>query len=380
MSETSLYTSLTGTLRARFNPARWTKANRAKSPVSFFEFWPGWLFYAPVVVFWVLKSIRYRSVTLPSLANPQINAGGICGESKNDIFALAGPIARPWIANYVPLTTAGHNDGNDLTLSKAVIQRAGLNYPLVAKPDMSCNGVGVRIVKNDSELAKYLTAFPRATRLQLQSLVTMPGEAGIFYIRHPHEPCGHITSVTLKFPPTVIGDGKTTIRQLIAADPRLAAVSNLLLPKLGSKANNIPAPGAETRLVFVGNHCRGSTFKDGINIVTPELTARIDEIVKDMPELYFTRIDLRYECLEDLQAGKNFKIIEFNGSGSEATNIWDPKMTIREAYKTQFFHYGQSFKIGATIRAQGRKTIGLVKLFTLWRHQKRLMAAYPANE
>jgi hypothetical protein len=380
MSETSLHPSLASTLRARFIPARWATINRAKSPVSFFEFWPGWIFYAPVFLFWVLKSIRYGSVTLPSLANPQIAAGGICGESKNDILALAGPRARPWIADYAALTTSGHNDGNDLALAKTAILKAKLAYPLVAKPDMSCNGVGVRIVHNDSELAAYLAAFPRATGLQLQTLVTLPGEAGIFYIRHPGEPTGRITSVTLKFPPTVIGDGTRTIRQLIAADPRLAAVANLLLPKLGSKADNIPAPGTENRLVFVGNHCRGSTFKNGLDIVTPALTARIDDIAKDVAELYFSRIDLRYNTVEDLQAGKNFKIIEFNGSGSEATHIWDPGMTIREAYKTQFFHYGQSFKIGATIRATGRKTIGLARLYTLWRHQKRLMAAYPPND
>jgi hypothetical protein len=380
MSGTSLQPSLTSTLRERLLPARWTSSHRGQSPVSFFEFWPGWIFYAPVVIFWTLKAIRYRSITLPSLANPKIDAGGICGESKNDIFALAGPKARAWIADYAALTTSGHNDGNDLALAKAAIADTGLAYPLVAKPDMSCNGVGVRIVSNDAELAAYLAAFPRATRLQLQTLITLPGEAGIFYIRHPHEPAGRITSVTLKFPPTVTGDGISTIRQLIAADPRLAAVSNLLLPKLGAKASNIPAPGEDIRLVFVGNHCRGSTFKDGLDIVTPALAARIDEIVRDVADLYFTRIDLRYNTIEDLQAGSNFKIIEFNGSGSEATHIWDPAMTIREAYRTQFFHYGQSFKIGAAIRATGQKTVGFRRLFSLWRHQKRLMAAYPAND
>ncbi len=380
MSETSLQPSLASTPRARFLPARWRLFNRAQSPVSFFEFWPGWIFYAPVVMFWTLKAIRYRSITLPSLANPKIDAGGICGESKNDILALAGPIARAWIADYAALTTSGHNDGNDLALAKAAMRDASLAYPLVAKPDMSCNGVGVRIINNDNDLAAYLAAFPRATRLQLQTLVTLPGEAGIFYIRHPGEATGRITSVTLKFPPTVTGDGQSTIRQLIAADPRLAAVSHLLLPKLGAKADTIPATGVKNRLVFVGNHCRGSTFKDGIGIVTPALAARIDEIAKDVTDLYFSRIDLRYGTLEELQAGTNFKIIEFNGSGSEATHIWDPEMTIREAYKTQFFHYGQSFKIGAKIRATGQKTIGAARLFTLWRHQKRLMAAYPAND
>lgn len=374
MSETSLpHTSSRRLDEVARRPA-------AAKPVSFFEFWPGWLFYAPVAVFWLLQSLKYRSVTLPALANPRIDAGGICGESKNDILALAGPVARPWIAGFAAMTTAGHRQGNDLALAEAAMSRAGLAYPVVAKPDMSCNGVGVRVVHTQAELARYLDHYPRATRLQLQALVTLPGEAGIFYIRHPGEPTGRITSVTLKYPPTVTGDGIRTVRVLIAADPRLNAVAKLLLPQLKERADAIPAAGEAVRLVFVGNHCRGSTFKNGADIVTAALTARIDAIVRDMGEMYFTRIDLRYDTLEDLRAGRNFKIIEFNGSGSEATHIWDPAMTIREAYATQFFHYGESFKIGAAIRARGQNPITLTRLFALWRHQKRLMAAYPTND
>jgi hypothetical protein len=362
------------------SPAARRAAKSGPAPVSFFEFWPGWLFYAPVIGFWALKALRYRSITLPALANPLINAGGICGESKNAILGLAGPTAAAWVAPYAAVTTSGHWDGNDLALARGAIERAGLAYPLVAKPDISCNGVGVRVVKNEAELAAYLAAFPRATALQLQALVTYEGEAGIFYIRHPGEATGRITSVTLKFAPTVIGDGQASIRALIAADARLNAVSALLLKQLGARAAQVPAAGEPVRLVFVGNHCRGSTFKDGMDIVTPALAARIDEIARDMQELYFSRIDLRYESLERLRAGENFKIIEFNGSGSEATHIWDPRMTIRRAYATQFFHYGESFKIGAAIRATGRKPLGWLNLLFLWLHQKRLMQAYPANE
>ena len=374
MSETSLPISL----RARLGHARPAKSK--STPVSFFEFWPGWLFYAPVVIFWIVKAIRYRSITLPTLANPRINAGGVCGESKNDILDLAGPVARAWIARYAPVITSGHKDGNDLALALAAMAREGLIFPVVAKPDMSCNGVGVQVVNDAVELETYLSQFPRATALQLQALVTYEGEAGIFYIRHPGEAVGRITSVTLKFAPTVIGDGSLTVRALIAADARLHAVSHLLLPKLGAKASRVPALGEVVRLVFVGNHCRGSTFKDGLDIVTPALTARIDEIAKDMADLHFSRIDLRYESLEALRAGKNFKVIEFNGSGSEATHIWDPQMTIREAYATQFFHYGESFKIGAEIRKRGLRPTGWLKLLSLWQHQKRLMATYPAND
>jgi hypothetical protein len=157
-------------------------------------------------------------------------------------------------------------------------------------------------------------------------------------------------------------------------------VENLLLPKLGAKAARVPPKGESVRLVFVGNHCRGSTFRDGMDIVTPALTARINEIAADMPDLYFSRIDLRYDRLEDLRAGTNFRIIEFNGSGSEATHIWDPAMTILQAYRAQFFHYGESFKIGHEIRKRGLRPTGLWRLITLWQYQKRLMAMYPAND
>jgi hypothetical protein len=377
MSETSLTTHR----RFGLSWARDSLLKRSPRPVSFFEFWPGWLFYAPVVLFWIRQAVKYRSVTLPALANPRIDAGGICGESKNDILDLAGPKARQWIADYAGMTTSGHVDANDMAIAEALMAEKGLSYPVVAKPDMSCNGVGVRMVENAEALRDYLEGFPRATRLQLQALVAHEGEAGIFYIRHPGAAQGRITSVTLKFAPTVIGDGVRDIRALIAADFRLRAVSRLLLKKLGAKADRVPANGESVRLVFVGNHCRGSTFQDGMSIVTPALTARIDAIARDISDLYFSRIDLRYHSIEDLRAGRNFKIIEINGSGSEATHIWDPAMTLRRAYATQFFHYGESFKIGAAIRAtRGLRPTGPFRLLALWIHQKRLMAAYPAND
>src|ERR1700688_1088621 len=171
MSETSLP-------GASCAPVSQTRHPKGKAAVSFFEFWPGWLFYAPVVAFWIMKAIRYRSITLPALANPRIDAGGLCGESKNAILDLAGEVARPWIAEFAAVTTSGHIEGNDLALAEAAMARAGLSYPVVAKPDMSCNGVGVRVVNSAAELGAYLAAYPRATALQLQALVTYEGERG----------------------------------------------------------------------------------------------------------------------------------------------------------------------------------------------------------
>jgi hypothetical protein len=348
--------------------------------VSFFEFWPGFVFYAPVVLFWVFQALRHRSLTLPALANPRIEAGGICGESKNDILDLAGPVARAAIAPYVGITTQAHEGPADLVMAEAAMAQAGLTYPLVAKPDMSCNGCGVRLVADRAALGRYLAAFPRATRLQLQALIQDEGEAGIFYIREPGAAKGRITSVTLKYAPVVVGDGKARIRDLIAADARLNAVSTLLLEKLGTEAARVPAAGERVRLVFVGNHCRGSTFKDGRHLITPELTARIDAIARDIPDFHFGRFDLRYASTNALRRGEGFSIIEVNGAGSEATHIWDPETSIIEAYRTQFFHYGAAFRIGAMLRAQGARRYGAWRLLRAWQRQKALMALYPAND
>ncbi|SIR33837.1 MULTISPECIES: hypothetical protein [Acidiphilium] len=353
---------------------------RGAKAVSFFEFWPGFVFYAPVVVFWIFQALRHRSLTLPALTNPRIEAGGICGESKNDILDLAGPEARRWISPYVGITTQAHAGPADLIMAEAAMAEAGLSYPVVAKPDMSCNGCGVRLVETSAALGRYLAAFPRATRLQLQALATDEGEAGIFYIREPGAAKGRITSVTLKYAPIVTGDGRSRIRDLIAADDRLNAVSHLLLEKLGAEAARVPAAGERVRLVFVGNHCRGSTFKDGRHLITPELTARIDAIARDIPEFHFGRFDLRFASTNALRRGEGFSIIEVNGAGSEATHIWDPETSIIEAYRTQFFHYGAAFRIGAVLRAQGVKRYGAWRLLRAWQRQKALMALYPSND
>src|ERR1700712_2467875 len=108
--------------------------------VSHFEFWPGWLFYAPVVAYWIALGLRYRDFSLPSAANPRITTGGLCGESKSSILDQAGPVAAGWIAPYSRFRTGQ----DDKTRALALMQRDGHSLPIVVKPDIGCNGTGVR--------------------------------------------------------------------------------------------------------------------------------------------------------------------------------------------------------------------------------------------
>ena len=77
-----------------------------RSFLSTFQLWPRWLFYLPVFGYWLWLSIRHRSLTLPTAANPSIYSGGFIGESKSQILVLVAPryreLVAPWIIVEVP--------------------------------------------------------------------------------------------------------------------------------------------------------------------------------------------------------------------------------------------------------------------------------------
>src|SRR5262245_20003300 len=50
------------------------------------EFWPAWLFYIPVGVYYGWLAIRHGSLSVPTSANPGIETGGFIGESKLEIL------------------------------------------------------------------------------------------------------------------------------------------------------------------------------------------------------------------------------------------------------------------------------------------------------
>ncbi len=353
-----------------------TATRRGEQIVSFFEFWPGWLFYIPVVIHWLLLGLRHLCWSLPTAANPRITTGGLCGESKLSILDQVGADAVHLIAPAIGV--AAHPGGGGV--AEAAMRDAGLTWPVVAKPDIGCNGTGVRLLRDRAGLDRYMRAFPAGATIVLQRYVEAPHEAGLFYVRHPGEARGRITSVTLKHPPVVTGDGRSSLRRLILIDPRAGKVPQLYLPRLEGRLDSVPAQGERVQLVFVGNHCKGSVFEDGSALVTPALTRAVDGLARAMPDFFFGRIDVRFDSLPALRRGEGFTVIEINGVGSEATHIWDPRTTLWEAWRAQFFHYGAAFRIGAANRRRGFAPSGIRTVYRDWKRQRRLMAAYPMND
>lgn len=348
-----------------------------KRQFSRFELWPWYVFYVPVIFRWLWLGLRHGNLLLPTLANPRIEAGGLFGESKTKILESAGAEARRCVAPFTHLVTT--EDRDDLPSALSAMAEAGLNFPIVAKPDIGCRGTGVRVVENEEALAAYLAASPRRARVQLQKLINDEGEAGILYVRHPGTERGHIFSLTLKYFPYVIGDGRSTLQELILADPRARRIAPIYLKRHARKLDWIVPAGERFRLVFTGNHCKGAVFRNGAAVITPALEARCDAIARSLPDFHFGRLDVRFPSLADLMRGEHLTIIEINGAGSEAIHIWDRDMTLREAYRVLFAQVGLLFEIGRAHRDRGLKTMRPLAFLRLCARQRRLMSQAPES-
>ncbi len=362
-------------------PERPSKVNAGLPPLendeawSWFEFLPLWFFYLPVVFYSVFLGLRYRCLSLPLLANPTIPLAGMIGESKAQVLAQAGPHARKMILPFVTWTYKGETAEAKQALSLA--EEAGLPLPLVVKPDLGCRGLAVRVLRSEQDLCDYLGGFPKGQCFLLQQLAPWRAEAGVFYVRRPGEARGSIPSLTLKYFPSVVGDGQRDLQSLLQDNARTRKLSGVYLSKPGMDGSHVLKKDEELALTFAGSHCRGSIFRDGRDYISKELCLAIDTIMQDFPEFYYGRLDIKFRDIAALQAGEDFCVIEINGASSEATHIWDARCSIRDVFVTLFWQYRSLYEIGHVLRRQGRQPPPLGELVRVWLANRGQSQHYP---
>lgn len=348
--------------------------------LSRFEFWPTWLVYAPVALQWLWLALRYRSLTLPLVANPCVSLSGMVGSSKHDLLALANPQSRqwimPWVTHQVDEQSPAEQGGRMLERLHA----AGIGFPLVGKPDLGCRGAGVKLLHDQDDLQQYLRHFPAGARFLLQKLAPWEPEAGVFYVRRPDESRGRIISLAFKYSPYVVGDGQRTLAELLEADPRAGQLRHLYDNRHQHRLQSVIAAGEPYRLVFSASHCRGAIFRNGGVHVTPALEERIDSIMAGIPEFHFGRLDVKFRSIEQLMRGEDLAIVEINGASSEPLHIWDRQTRLGEALRALLAQYRTLFQIGHQNRSRGHRTPGIRALLQAWHRERQLVAGYPDTD
>jgi membrane protein DedA with SNARE-associated domain len=264
-----------------------------------------WLIYLPLLVRWLGFALRYRSLTLPTVANPGFGVqDGRWDEPRSAYLRAATAGAPQWIANFVVMTRSAAPSTLyiDLERARQLLAGADLAFPLVAKPDVGRGGA--RRVDEPGQLREYLRHFPAGEKLILQRIVPEAVAATALYARLPGATSGRILSLTLRQGPTAGGRGHVC-------------------------------------------------YRDARRCITPELEAVIDAIARMMPEFHYGRFDLRFASPEELMRGKRLSIIEINGMTGAAKESWDPSLPLGEVYRRMVEQQRIMFLIGDKNRARG---------------------------
>ena len=350
-------------------------AGTATAQVGRFEQLPKWLNLVPMVLQWTWLGLRYGSISLPSSANPGITSGGMVGDGKLEYFAAMGPLARAATAAHIGVVNT-----HGVVAAEVVerMSRAGLSFPIVAKPDIGWCGYGVRLLADAGELGRYIESYPASETFLLQRYLPEPGEAGLFYMRGPGEQRGRLIGILLRHYPSVTGNGRDSIAELIANDARLLRATANPMHECRYDRQRVPAMGEVVRLSTVASTRVGGCYRDGSALATEALLARVEAIARDMGVFLVGRFDVRYSTLESLQRGE-FTIMEVNGAGSEAVHAWDPKYSIRDVYRIVFAKQRMLFRISDANRRLGHRPIGILGLVRLHFRQQRVMRGYPPS-
>ncbi len=348
--------------------------------VSFFEFWPLWLMYIPVGLQWLLLACRYRSLTLPLIANPRLPVSGMVGVGKSQVMKQAAGRCAESILPWIHHRTG--QESPELQAASVVAQAGvrGIEYPFVCKPDIGCRGSGVKLIHDIGQLECCLAAYPQGVGVIVQKLASWEPEGGIFYVRSPDERTGRIVSLALKYSPYVTGDGVSTLAQLIARDRRAGNLQHLYRERHRAHLDEVIERGQSFRLVFSITHSRGGIFRDGNDLITPELTESVDRLMSDIPEFHYGRLDIKFSSIERLQQGKDIEIVEINTASAESLHIWDRNARLGTALKTLLWQYRTLFRFGQINRKRGFVPPSLSEVRNRWREEKRASACYPLTD
>jgi hypothetical protein len=332
------------------------------------EYWPTWVFYLPIYPYFLFHAFRNGGVRQVTCCNPEIeHGGGWAGESKHAIMLKLRDAGAMVLPTY--LLPSMPEPGQRVAMLESLMTHHPqiATLPIVLKPNEAQRGHGFKVLRSMEQAPAYFASMTAAA--VVQPYHEGPQECGVFWMRYsapqqvagfgpdarPIVPgrVGFIYSITRKEFPSVVGDGMRTLEQVVRTHPRYRRQSAIFLERLADERSRIPAPGEIVRLAIAGNHAQGTLFRDGADLITPQLEAEVDRIAAVFPRLDYGRFDVRFTSEADLKAGRGLAIIELNGASAEPTNMYDPDRSYFWAMGVLARMWRQVIELAKERRAQG---------------------------
>lgn len=289
--------------------------------------------------------LKSRSVWFFTPSNPKITFGGMDGEPKKEMYELLPKDFYPATFNVLPK--------KDFDSVIRDLDKSGIRYPFIVKPEVGCQGILFRKIDKEDELKNYHEKIP--VEYMVQELVNYPMEVSVFYIRHPQEKKGRVTGFLHKIPLQVTGNGIDTLEALVKQHPKGEKRMEEMYSKHKEHWHKILPVGDKYMLSYAANHNRGAQFVDLKEHIDDKLVAIFDKLSHDVNDFFYGRYDIMCTNVEDLKNGKNFTILEYNGCGAEPNHFYDTGYTLTGAYKEILKHWKALYHICKYSSSQGIK-------------------------
>ncbi|MCW3073629.1 MAG: hypothetical protein JWP69_698 [Flaviaesturariibacter sp.] len=307
------------------------------------ELWPFWMRYVNITPTWLSYCARAGSLWFFTPSNPTLTFGGFEGESKREMYEQLPPGSFPMTIYIEP--------GKPFSKVLQAMESAGFAYPFIVKPDVGMAGILFRKIETEAQLRAYHERMP--VDYIIQVLITYPIEYSVFYYRYPDAEKGVITGFLEKEPMNVIGDGVHSLHQLMEVHPKAKHRLEELLAWHAERLATVLPLGEKYFLSHAANLNRGGNFINLNSEIDEKLHAVFDKLNHYSKHFYYGRYDLKAASLADLKKGKNFQLLEYNGSGAEPNHVYNSGYSLREAHAEILKHWDALYKISMHNRKKG---------------------------
>jgi hypothetical protein len=186
----------------------------------------------------------------------------------------------------------------------------------------------------------------------VQEFVNYPMEVSVFYYRFPNEQKGNITGFVRKDCLSVTGDGICSLYELMLQYPRVQFRLEEMKIKHAASLNDVVPYGENYVLCEALNLSRGGKLVSLEHEKDKQLLALFDDLSYAC-NFYFGRYDIKCLGIDDLKKGKNFSILEFNGSGAEPHHVYGNGNSFIKAIKILLEHWSILYRISVINHKKG---------------------------
>ncbi len=326
--------------------------------------WETWHFqakYIPLTPAWLWYCFRSGSFWFFTPSNPTLTFGGFEGESKKEMYAQLPPGSYPksiYILHNAPFADVEEQ-----------LNTGGFKYPIAGKPDVGMMGFLFRQINNVDEFRAYHEKMP--TDYIIQDLITYPIEVSVFYYRFPNEVKGTITGFLKKELLQVTGDGTSTLLELIQNYSRVRFRLAEMKSKHEQKLHDVIPKDEVYCLSYALNLSRGGKMVSLAHEKDEKLAKVFDDLSNYSKHFYYGRYDIKCTSIEDLKEGKNYSILEFNGSGAEPHHVYGNGNNLLQAYRIILQHWNVLYKISRYNHTRGIQYWGFKKGFKFLKEAKK---------